>query len=223
MKAVFYRHNETLAALVAKANPDFVHEFPAEMSVEDIKQELLTRKAVKPLMELVFPPDNSFHDCEVHVDGTVMAAGIDTVLWQPCSLHLIRQDNVGAYDWYATRVAEAANLSSRVIVVSDRIADHNSEALSSREDFSRYQTDETYRAEVENLVVAKWVERLAKHGITPEVVNVGTFRGMLLSGAVVVCDHHNGDICELEDSVGSRGGIWFNAFPSCGDDDFLAM
>jgi hypothetical protein len=227
MKAVIYRHNPTLAALVAKAKPDFVHEFPSEMSVEDIRK-VLKEQLATPIVEFFEKlygdrRVKAWRDWTFHVDATVMAAGIEC---SPCSLLLIRQDNAGAYDLYATCVAEAAKPSGRVVVVSDKIADHNNEAITSTEDWSRYYNDSAYQEEMEGSVTQKWVERLTKCGATPEVVSVDRALSMSLRGVVVVCDHHAR--CSRypghspQKLIPERGGVYFNSFPSYRDDDFLA-
>mgnify|MGYP001558193177 FL=1 len=225
MRAVLYRHNPTLAELVKKANPDFVHEFPAGMSVKDIQQEL--RTVVKPLIELACHSEGaSPKEWSVHVDGTVMAAGIYDRIWAPCNLHLIRQDNAGAYDWYAAQVTEAAKKLERsqgpmVIVVQDRIADHNSETFTP----SCNDEDGIGRMDAEHVTVHKWVERLRKHEVAVQVFSARWLQTRLENGGyyelrktVVVCDHHNG----LQDLIEQQGRMWFNAYTPCSDDDFLA-
>lgn len=224
MKAVIYRHNAALADLVKKANPDFVHEFPADISVEDIERKLGT--VARRLIELAFAPGVSSDDWSVHVDGTVMAAGIYDKIWAPCNLHLIRQDNVGAYDWYATRVAEAAKKTERwggplVIIVRDRIADHNSETRTPACD----DKDGLGLMEAEYVTVHKWVERLRKHEVAVQVIAARWLQQNLqnddamVRNVVVVCDHHNGR--DLQGLI-ERRGIYFNAYTPCRDDDFLA-
>lgn len=227
MKAVIYRHNATLADLVKKANPDFVHEFSADMSVEDIERAL--QEVTRPLIKLACAPGASSDKWSVHVDGTVMAAGIYDKIWAPCNLHLIRQDNVGAYDWYAACVAEAAKRAERskgplVIIVRDRIADHNSETHTS----ACNDKDGIALMDAEHVTVHKWVERLRKHQVAVQVIAArwlqreleNVYVGAKVRDAVVICDHHNGD--DLRELIEERGGIWFNAYTPCRDDDFLA-
>lgn len=224
MKAVLYRYNAALATLVKKANPDFVHEFPADMSVEDI--ELALGTVTRPLINLACAPGVSRDEWSVHVDGTVMAAGIYDKIWAPCNLYLIRQDDAGAYDWYAARVAEAAKKTGRskgplVIIVRDRIADHNSETHTS----SCNDDDGLGLMEAEYVTVHKWVERLRKHGVAVQVIAARWLQQKLQNDAamvrnvVVVCDHHNGR--DLQEFI-ERQGIYFNAYTPCRDDDFLA-
>lgn len=224
MKAVIYRHNAALADLVKKANPDFVHEFPADMSVENIERALPT--VSRRLIELARASGVSFDEWSVHVDGTVMAAGIYDKIWGPCSLFIIRQDNRGAYDWYAARVAEAAKKEERpkgplVIIVRDRIADHNSETHTA----SCNDDDGLGLMEAEYITVHKWVERLRKHDVSVQVIAARWLQQTLknddsmVRNVVVICDHHNGrDLQELIE----RRGVWFNAYTPCRDDDFLA-
>ena len=228
MKAVFYRHNPALATRVQQAQPDFVREFPAEMSIEDIRRAL--RTAVRPLLERVQAEEN-YHDWSVHVDGTVMAAGIYDLLWHPCDICLIQQDSATAYDWYAAQVAEAAKKADRsggplVVIVRDKIADHNSENRLPADD----QEDGLREMEEEYVTVKRWVERLQEHGLKLRVVTArwlestlqheARYGGLTVREAAVVCDHHNGDT--LRRLIEDRQGIWFNAFPRCSDDGFLA-
>jgi hypothetical protein len=220
MKAVIYRHNPALALLVQKANPDFVHEFPAGMPIEQIRQEL--PRVTKSFWE-------GFRACpgdwQVHVDRTVLSAAGEYPFGDFLP-RLIRQDDVVAYDAYAAHVAEKAKRAARegqkprVTIVRDRIADHNSEAPQRRDG-----NDGLCRLEADLACVRKWVERLEKLGIAPEVVEARDFERSVqfghtnLNNAVVVCDHHNGDLPEF---IQGRGGVWFEPYAPYEDDDFLA-
>ncbi len=219
-KAVFYRANPVLTALVAKAQPEFVHEFPAEMSVENISavlKEAMGRLAAKERA------DEGPHDWKIHVDATVWMADKDKIL-EDHRPFIIRQDNVGAYDLYAEQVANAAKQKvasttwePTVVVIFDRLADHNSEVEQVPSD------DGLRRVEAQIKVVRRWVERLRSYGVVPEIMEAGWFEKtcqyMNLNRKVVVCDHHNGDkTCDL---AWQHGGEWFNAFPPCSDDEFL--
>lgn len=214
--AVIYRHNPTLAARVAQAKPDFVHEFPAEMSVEDIKQAL---GAVVESLCQILQSTNSRGGFTVHVDSTVMAAGIG---FAEKDMRFIRQDGEGAYDWYASQIAEAAKSCNRVVLVRERIADHNTEGVSLEAiyDFYTRMNDAVYRAEREDLVVQNWTKRLVDRGVSHEIIDIDTAREANLVGALVVCDHHNG--WRLMERWKSEGVVWFNSYPPCHEDDFLS-
>lgn len=220
MNAVIYRFNPVLAARVAQAKPDFVHEFPAEFSSEEIKQRL---KAVLEAARNKARESGSGLKSNLHVDGTVLSAGGDELeAWRP---KLIRQDDVNAYDKYAEHVAEMARRSlvedPTVVIVRDRIADHNSEVY----DPTQKDADGVYLMDAEHAATHNWVNRLRKHNVRVSVIAARWFENELRNGyrnvlgIVVVCDHHNGN---LKDLIEERGGIWFNAFPNYSDSDFLS-
>lgn len=229
MNAVIYRHNPALAALVKKAEPEFIYEFPAEMSIEEIKlglEEVLNSAYIKAR-----ECDSKLH---FHVDGTVLSAGGQWFEenWKP---KLIRQDDVKAYDIYAERVAEEAKRVDKsgnpmVVIVRDRIADHNSEVFDPR----REDVDGVYRMDAEHAAVHNWVERLRKQEVSIIVTAARCFEIELGNGGgvrlhdgftrrlrdvVVVCDHHNGNLMDL---VRTCGGVLFNAYPLYSDSDILA-
>lgn len=229
MNAVIYRFNPSLAARVAKVQPDFVYEFPAESSVEEIRQGLWT------VLEAAYnkAKESGSKELNFHVDGTVLSAGgKELEKWRP---KLIRQDDVKAYDTYAEHIAEEAKRVNQskeplVVIVRDRIADHNSEVF----DPMREDADEVYRMDAEHTATHNWVNRLQKHDVRVLVkaarwfenelrrdggVGIGNGFTRRLRDVVVVCDHHNGN---LNDLIGERGGIWFNAYPNYSDSDFLS-
>jgi len=237
MNIVIYRHNPVLAERVQRAKPDFVKEFPASMSVEDIRLalpeaywDLLKQLSESPEGEKLWRQNK----VGIYVDGTVMAAGAE-FLAKEAPMHLIgliRQDNVGAYDWYATHIAEAAKGATRVVLVRAKIADHNSEGLS-HIDHVRLQEDEAYRQSRESAVVQKWIERLGEHGISPVVVDkirepyapfsISPESETLVVGAVVIADHHHVGSYGAEKFIRKNGGqVWFNAYPPFRDDGFLS-
>src|SRR5512133_1649982 len=158
MKAVIYRHNQALAALVKEAAPEYVHEFPAEMSIEEIKLRL---EGVLKLVSQKARESDS--ELELHVDGTVLSAGGKELErgWRP---RLIRQDDVRAYDRYAEHIAGEAKRQNQskhpmVVIVRDRIADHNSEVF----DPAREDVDGVYLMDAEHAAVHHWVERLRRY------------------------------------------------------------
>ena len=233
MNAVIYRFNPTLATRVTKAQPDFVHAFPAEFSIEEIKQGLkaVLKAAYDKMKEL------GSEDLYYHVDGTVLSAGSERLgssrlSWRP---KLIRQDDVNAYDKYAEHVAEEAKRVNQskeplVVIVRDRIADHNSEVF----DPMREDADGVYLMDAEHAATHNWVNRLQKHDIRIRVIAARWFEnevqregGVRVNGGftrrlrdvVVVCDHHNGN---LKDLIGECGGTWLNAYPNYSDSDFLS-
>ncbi len=220
MNAVIYRYNPTLANLVKNANPEFMHEFPAEMSAEEIKLEFQ-----KVLESAYNKAEELGSRLQLHVDGTVLSAlGEELDRWRP---RLIRQDDVSAYDYYAERIAEESKQSNQfgeptVVIVRDRIADHNSEAWASRPDYE----DGVALMDAECVAVHGWMQRLQKHGIRVSVVAARDFETELRCGrqrihdVVVVCDHHNGN---LQDLIKQRGGLLFNAFPQFSDSDLLTL
>ena len=231
--AVIYRHNPTLAARVAQAKPNFVHEFPAEFSVEEIKQGL--EEVTEKLAEVLKKARNegSASKYTIHVDGTVLSAGGEKLEgWRP---KLIRQDDVKAYDTYASHVAEEAKRVNRskeplVVIVRDRIADHNSEVF----DPMQEDADGVYLMDAEHAATHNWVNRLQKHDVRIRVIAARWFEnevqregGVRVNGGftrrlrdvVVVCDHHNGN---LKDLIGECGGTWLNAYPNYSDSDFLS-
>ncbi len=215
---VLFRANPDLTARVRQKMADFafIKEFPAQMSVNEIAEILpaVLKEARKSLNhgEFVY---------RALVDGTVMLAAGKTLEYG--RTHLIRQDNAGAYDWYAAHIAETAKTAARVILVRANIADHNTEGFSSKEEsdhFDRLRNDPKYRPSREEAVVQKWIERLQRHGITPEVVHrFYAFDGTVspdvgpLQGAVVICDHHHGHLQHKLEEFG--GNAYFNAFPPC--------
>jgi hypothetical protein len=231
MNAVIYRHNPALAALIQKAAPEFVHEFPTEMSIEDIKQGLedVLKAAGNAIKEyLASNPESKFH---LHVDGTVLSAGGERLeKWKP---KYIRQDDMKAYDIYADRVAEEAkrvnqSKESLVVIISDRIADHNSEVY----DPFHEDVDGVHRMDAEHAAVHNWVDRLRKHEVRILVMAARWFENEVrreggvrlnsftrrLRDVVVVCDHHNG----MQNLIRECGGTWFNAYPNFSDSDILA-
>lgn len=230
--AVIYRHNPTLAARVAQAKPDFVHEFPAEFSIEEIKQglEAVAEELAEALKKAC--GEGSISEHTIHVDGTVLSAGGEKLKgWWP---KLIRQDDVNAYDTYAEHVAEEAKRVNRseplVVIVRDRIADHNSEVF----DLVRKDADGVNLMDAEHAATHNWVNRLQKHDVRIHVTAARWFEGGLRLGGdvrlgngfprrlrdvVVVCDHHNGTLCDL---IKEYGGTWLNAYPNYSDSDFLS-
>lgn len=236
MNIVIYRHNPVLAERVREAKPDFVKEFPASMSVEDIRSalpeaywDLLRQLSESPEGKKLWQQNK----VGIYVDGTVMAAGVGFLQKEaPTHLRIIRQDNVGAYDWYAAHIAEAAKGATRVVLVRTKIADHNSEDLS-HIDHVRLQEDEAYRQSRESAVIQKWIKRLGQHGISPVVVDkireqyapfsISPESETLVAGAVVIADHHHVGSYGAEKFVRNNGGqAWFNAYPPFRDDDFLS-
>lgn len=230
--AVIYRHNPTLATRIAQAKPDFVHEFPAEFSVEEIQQGLT---AVMERLDEVLKKaydEGTANKHTIHVDGTVLSAGGEERRgWRP---KLIRQDDVNAYDMYAKHTAEEAKRVNRskeplVVIIQDRIADHNSEVF----DPMREDADGVYRMDAEHAATHNWVNRLQKHDVRIRVMAARWFEnevqregGVRVNGGftrrlrdvVVVCDHHNGNLKNL---IEESGGTWLNAYPSYSDSDFL--
>lgn len=238
--AVIYRYNPALAARVANAGADFVHEFPASFSLAEIKQGLDT---VMPDMykarEKARDESLTTGDCKlaIHVDGTVLSAGGRKL--EQLYPKLIQQDDVNAYDRYAEHIAEEAKRVNQseepmVVIVRDRIADHNSECGVSTRDAARDAVEGVALMDAEHAVTHRWVNRLQKHGVRICVIAARWFemevrhkRGVRknngytrkLRDVVVVCDHHNGD---LKDLIRDYGGTWFNAFPPYSDSNFLS-
>ena len=220
MNAVIYRYNPTLAALVKNANPEFVHEFPAEMSTEEIKLGLkeVLKSAYSKAEELGF-------EFQFHVDGTVLSAFSAAELqnWRP---KLIRQDDVNAYDKYAERVAEEAKRINRfgnptVLIIRDAIADHNTEVYVPG---MFGDADGVSLMDAEHAATHNWVNRLRKYDVRVSVIAARLLEPGLQDGyknirdVVVVCDHHK---CTLADLIKECGGIVFNAYLEYSDSDLL--
>ena len=209
MKAIIYRHNEALAQRVTNAGADFVHEFPATTSEEDIAAALPT--ILSKLPEI----------CELFTDGTVRHA-MGTIQNPYCAYiaTLIRQDNINSYDLYAQLVAKAAKKSGgEVILVRECIAHHNTEDCDPEQAWDI--RDEPSRIKA---VLDRWVTRLQANGITPRIVD--TFFNNRsqsihpdignLSGKIVVVDKHH---VVYDGIIIEAGATHFNAYPVFTDAD----
>lgn len=229
-KFFVYRANETLSARVANANPIFVKEFPASMSVEDIAAEVWEVQKDVDEKRQQERGDKSYYDAVLVIDATVLSAiGLATknkdseAPFEYWRQKLIRQDNIGVYDLYADEVAAAAQGASRVVLVRDCIADHNSEGFEGRYERKVYES----KVRIEE-VVQKWVTRLEARGVTPVVIDrilyfphFGVKKvdpkldHSLLRDAVIVSDHHTGFGSEDLKLFGGRE--LFNAYARASD------
>lgn len=211
MKAIIYRHNTQLADYAQNSNFEFVHEFPANLYVEEIAKQL---PAVAKILEDKFGEYAYDVTC---VDGTVHLAasavgeersgGLDSSL-------VIKQDNDSCYNLHAESVAASVRATGfAVILVSKCIAHHNSESESEDIDLDEVR-DEQWRVDE---VIQKWTTRLHAYGIKPTVVDRlyeedGSISISIgdLSNKIIVVDHHH----DCGEEVIEAGGIIFNAYPS---------
>ena len=203
MKAMIYRYNVGLATYVKKLKPEFLYEFPAEMSIEEI-----AKKLPEILRQFEEQFDEPFYLAyqKTFIDGTTyLAATIasehskQSDMLESCA-RVIRQDAQGYYDIYAKSIADLSKTTGlEVIVVRECIADHNLEpSLTTGTDFSHAVRKSAGRVKE---ITDAWVNRLQNQGIKPIVINklynnngdVNESIGNLSDKIIVVDNHHIGD------------------------------
>jgi len=203
MKAIIYRYNVGLATYASKLNLKFIHEFPAEMSIEEIAKKL--PEILKQFEEQFGEPFYLAYQ-ETSIDGTVYLAAIlasehskQADMLESCA-RVIKQDAQGYYEIYAKSIADLSKTTGlEVIIVRECIADHNREpSLITGTDFSHAVRKSESRVKE---VTDAWVNRLHSQGIKPIVVDklyndngdINESIGNLSDKIIVVDNHHIGD------------------------------